>query len=155
LGYPKNRSENRFGRLARERMCASVRAMKTRTILFLTAVSFGAVLFASASERASAGDAKARVEERTFQQVADVSRGDRVLLRGVVARIVDEDEFVLADDSGRIRVYIGWKNDLPVSRGDVVIVEGRADDDSIFGFRPEIYARALELADGTRVELVR
>jgi uncharacterized protein YdeI (BOF family) len=93
--------------------------------------------------------------ERSFQRVADVKRGDPVVLRGEVTRITDEDEFILTDESGRIRVYIGWKNDLPVKRGDQVIVEGRADDDAIFGTRPEIYARVLELADGTRIQLLR
>jgi uncharacterized protein YdeI (BOF family) len=92
-------------------------------------------------------------ETRGFHRVADVKRGELVVLRGEVSRIADEDEFILTDDSGRIRVYIGWENDLPVKRGDRVIVEGRADDDAIFGTRPEIYARVLELADGTRVEL--
>jgi uncharacterized protein YdeI (BOF family) len=96
----------------------------------------------------------APAEERKFDRIADVSRGDLVELRGQVARIADEDEFILQDESGRVRIYIGWKNDLPVERGDTVIVEGRADD-SILGFRPEIYARFLELENGERIELRR
>jgi uncharacterized protein YdeI (BOF family) len=99
--------------------------------------------------------AEAPEEERKFDRIADVSRGERVELRGEVVRIADEDEFILEDDSGRVRVYIGWQNDLPVDRGDIVIVEGRADDDAFPGMRPEIYARVLELANGERIELRR
>lgn len=115
----------------------------------------GALVAAEKTAAPGATAVTAQTEERKFQRIADVKRGDRVVLRGEVARILDEDEFLLVDDSGRIRIYIGWKNDLPVSRGDVVIVEGRADDDALFGTRPEIYARVLELADGKRINLVR
>lgn len=124
--------------------------MKVKNLIMLTAMLL--TLKAIAGED---GSAEMSATERTFDRVTDVKRGDRVHLRGEVVRIADEDEFILEDDSGRIRIYIGWKNDLPVDRGDVVIVEGRADDDGIPGFKPEIYARVLELANGERVELVR
>jgi uncharacterized protein YdeI (BOF family) len=112
-------------------------------------------IFAANANPPPVPPAGAPADERHFDRVADVKRGDRVLLRGEVVRILDEDEFLLADDTGRIRVYIGWKNDLPVGRGDQVIVEGRADDDTLFGMRPEIYARVLELANGERIVLTR
>lgn len=115
----------------------------------------GSPAVAYESPGAPSAPGSAKVEERKFDRVADVKRGDRVVLRGQVARIADEDEFILADESGRIRVYIGWRNELPVKRGETVIVEGRADDDAIFGTRPEIYARVLELANGERISLLR
>lgn len=133
--------------------------MKTKNIypfllvsLVLAGGSF-AVAYDAPSVASTPADAK--VDERKFDRVTDVKRGDRVVLRGQVARIAEEDEFILADESGRIRVYIGWKNDLPVKRGDTVIVEGRADDDALFGTRPEIYARVLELTNGERITLLR
>ncbi len=133
--------------------------MKTKSITTVSFVSLalagGLFVSAHAAPDASPAPVHAKAEERKFDRVADVKRGDRVILRGEVARITDEDEFILADESGRIRVYIGWKNDLPVKRGETVIVEGRADDDAIFGTRPEIYARTLELANGERVTLLR
>lgn len=111
-----------------------------------------------ASANPAAPAATARAEDRTFQKVSDVKRGDRVTLRGEITRILDEDEFVLTDDSGRIRIYLGGQKDvdeLDLNRGDTVIVEGRADDDTIFGLRPEIYARVIELTDGTRIDVKR
>lgn len=133
--------------------------MKTKIIILSSLVSLllvGGALAAKASPPAvGGGQAQIGAGERKFNRIAEVKRGERVVLRGEVARILDEDEFLLVDDTGRIRVYIGWKNDLPVNKGDTVIVEGRADDDAIFGLRPEIYARVLELSDGTRVTLVR
>jgi uncharacterized protein YdeI (BOF family) len=85
--------------------------------------------------------------------ISEVRRGQRVTLRGEVQRIRDEDEFTLKDSTGRIKVYTGWKNEMHVAEGDTVIVEGRADDDVIPLMRPEIYASALILANGDRVNL--
>jgi uncharacterized protein YdeI (BOF family) len=134
--------------------------MKTKSIIVASLASvlvLGVALAANAANAAppAATATQVKSEERKFQRIADVKRGEPVVLRGEVTRILDEDEFLLADDTGRIRIYIGWKNDLPVKTGDTVIVEGRADDDTIFGMRPEIYARVLELADGERVTLIR
>jgi uncharacterized protein YdeI (BOF family) len=95
----------------------------------------------------------AGVEETAVTPVSKVRRGQRVILQGSVDRIRDEDEFILRDDTGRIKIYIGWKNDMPVSEGEVVTVEGRADDDAFPGLRPEIYARWIVLANGDRIDL--
>jgi uncharacterized protein YdeI (BOF family) len=124
---------------------------------FITGVAFATVPTAPSVPSATTAPT-APSDERSFQRVADVKRGDRVVLRGEITRILDEDEFVLADESGRIRVYLGWKNDvdqLELNRGDLVIIEGRADDDAIFGTRPEIYARVVERANGARIHLTR
>lgn len=85
--------------------------------------------------------------------VSEVRRGQRVMLRGEVQRIRDEDEFILSDGTGRIKVYTGWKNEMHVREGETVTVEGRADDDVLPLMRPEIYASALVLANGDRVNL--
>lgn len=39
--------------------------------------------------------------------IADIRRGDHVVLDGEVVRFADEDEFILRDETGSIRVYIG------------------------------------------------
>jgi uncharacterized protein YdeI (BOF family) len=82
-----------------------------------------------------------------------VRRGQRVTVQGEVTRIRDEDEFILRDDSGRIRIYIGWRNDMPVEEGDRVTVHGIADDDVLPLMRPEIYARWIALPSGEKITL--
>lgn len=52
----------------------------------------------------------------------------------------DEDVFRLADETGRIRVDIGWRNRVRVSVGETVTAMGFVDDDLVNGFRPEVYA---------------
>jgi uncharacterized protein YdeI (BOF family) len=92
-------------------------------------------------------------EERPVTPIGEVQRGQQVKLRGKVTRIRDEDEFILSDDTGRVLIYIGWRNDLPVEVGDEVTVIGRADDDVLPFIRPEIYARLLILPGGEQVNL--
>jgi uncharacterized protein YdeI (BOF family) len=84
--------------------------------------------------------------------IKEVRRGQPVVLSGTVHRIKDSDEFVLRDDSGRIDIYIGWRNRMPVATGDQVTVWGFADDDAFPGFRPDIYADALRTADGRKIQ---
>jgi uncharacterized protein YdeI (BOF family) len=76
--------------------------------------------------------------------ISDAERGQSVTVAGEVSRVLDEDTFRLADDSGSIRVYIG-PNRLPVRSGDRVTVSGHVDDD--WGPR-EIYAERLIGVDG-------
>lgn len=87
--------------------------------------------------------------------IADVRRGQTVALRGEVVRIRDTDEFTLRDESGSIRVYIGWRNRMPVATGDRITVFGTADDDVFVWLRPEVYADRIELSDGRVVTLAR
>jgi len=87
--------------------------------------------------------------------VESVRRGQTVALRGQVTRIRDSDEFVLQDDSGSIRIYIGWRNRMPVAVGDRVTVFGAADDDVFPGRRPEIYATRIVLPDGREAIMKR
>ena len=82
--------------------------------------------------------------------ISEVQRGSVVTVEGTVERILDEDEFRLADASGRIGVYIG-PNVMPANRGDRVTVRGVVDD----GLTREIYAREMVLSDGSVVTLDR
>jgi uncharacterized protein YdeI (BOF family) len=76
--------------------------------------------------------------------VADLRRDAPATVAGTVDRITDEDEFVLADATGQVRVHVG-PTVVPVRPGDSVTVTGMVDD----GLRLEIYAREIVGADGT------
>ncbi|MCD8504355.1 MAG: NirD/YgiW/YdeI family stress tolerance protein [Burkholderiaceae bacterium] len=76
--------------------------------------------------------------------IDDVKRGSMVTVRGTVERILDTDEFRLADDTGDIKVYIGWQNFVPVDVGESVTVKGFVDNDLIL----ELYAREIVHSDG-------
>ena len=82
-------------------------------------------------------------------KIGDVYRGAYVQLKGEVLRFTDEDEFVLGDDTGRIRVYVGYRNRMPVKPGETVTVEGFVDFDLIL----EVYAWTITKADGQVIEL--
>lgn len=82
--------------------------------------------------------------------VGELRRSMAATVEGTVERITDEDEFVLADTTGQIRVYIG-PNPMPVRIGDSVSVAGFVDDD----LRLELYADTITLADGRVVSLPR
>jgi uncharacterized protein YdeI (BOF family) len=109
--------------------------------------------FSVGREASAPSHTRAKPTIGEIQAIGEVRRGAAVALRGTVHRISDEDTFILRDETGRIRVYIGWQNDLPVAKGDTVTVLGRADDDALPGIRPEIYARVLILQDGERIQL--
>ena len=83
--------------------------------------------------------------------IADAQRGSMVTVQGAVERITDEDEFLLADASGSIRVYVG-PNWVPANEGEAVMVHGFDDDD--LGPR-ELCARTLTRADGSVVTFDR
>lgn len=91
--------------------------------------------------------------KENITKIGDVTRGANVTLQGKVTRILDEDEFRLADETGSIRVYIGWRNRVMVNVGETVTVKGFVDDDLVNVFRPEVYANELVREDGTTVKL--
>ena len=109
---------------------------------------------ADASQPATEAARPESVADAQITPVAEVRRGQSVAIRGEVIRIRDSDEFVLRDDSGRIEVYIGWRNRMPVQVGDQITVFGTADDDVFPGRRPDIYADRIALADGRVVPLL-
>jgi uncharacterized protein YdeI (BOF family) len=80
--------------------------------------------------------------------IAEVLRKTSTTLAGTVERITDEDEFVLRDASGTIRVYVG-PNRVPAGPDESVIVIGHVDDDRPLG----VYATEMVRADGSRVAL--
>jgi uncharacterized protein YdeI (BOF family) len=82
--------------------------------------------------------------------LGELRRAMPATVEGTVERITDEDEFILADRTGQIRVYIG-PNPLPVRVGENIRVEGFVDDD----LRMELYADTITLADGRMVSLPR
>ena len=81
----------------------------------------------------------------TITPVAEAKRGTMVTVQGTVERLLDSDEFRLADSTGNIRVYVG-PNWVPAVVGEKVTVHGFVDND--LGPR-EVYARTLTRADGT------
>jgi uncharacterized protein YdeI (BOF family) len=87
----------------------------------------------------------------TVTSIGDVRRGSMVTVEGTVERILDTDEFRLADASGRIRVDVGYPNFVPVAEGERVRVSGFVDRD----FFKEIYAREIVHADGRVTRLDR
>jgi len=115
-------------------------------------------LLAQAAQAAEASNSGNSANDRlkdTVTPIKEIHRGQHVLLEGTVDRIRDTDEFVLRDETGRVKIYIGWKNRMPVSKGEAVKVWGVADDDAFPGFRPEIYAYAIGLASGEVVHLTK
>jgi uncharacterized protein YdeI (BOF family) len=76
--------------------------------------------------------------------INEVKRGSMVTVEGTVKRILDTDEFRLADDSGSIRVDVGYPNFVPVAEGEKVRVVGFVDRDLL----REIYAREIVHSDG-------
>ncbi len=90
---------------------------------------------------------------KTITKIDDIERGASVTLEGEVTRILDDDEFRLQDDTGSVRIYIGWRNRVMVDVGETVTVKGFVDDDLVSYFRPEIYAQEIVREDGSTVSL--
>lgn len=90
-------------------------------------------------------------EEVTF--IGNLERGMSATIEGEVSRILDEDEFRIQDETGSVRVYIGWKNRVSFPTGEKLTVRGFVDDDLASYFRPEFYAFEIIREDGTVIEL--
>jgi hypothetical protein len=81
--------------------------------------------------------------------IAEIQRGTRVLIKGTVVSIPDEDEFVLRDETGSVLVYLG-RPFFDVNVGDSEItVRGFVDDDWI----KEVYASQIIFPDGQVINL--
>lgn len=115
----------------------------------LSALVMAALLLPGISY-ASNEDNTQSVDQKNVIAIDDITRGSMVTVRGVVQRIMDTDEFRLADETGDIVVYIGWQNFVPVDVGDKVTVKGFVDNDSFL----ELYAREIIHSDG-RVTLLK
>jgi uncharacterized protein YdeI (BOF family) len=102
-----------------------------------------AVFIAFALVVVSVSSAKAA----SLTPIGSLERGTMVMMEGSVDRILDTDEFRLADDSGAVRIYVG-PNWAPVDVGERVTVQGFVDD----GIGPlEVYARSMTREDGTEL----
>lgn len=99
-------------------------------------------------ETSSASTTPAVAGESAITPIGDVVKNTMVTVSGSVQRISDEDEFVLADDSGSISVWTGSQF-FTVDQGESVVVTGFIDDDLII----EIYAQEITRADGTVVTI--
>ncbi len=103
--------------------------------------------FATAQKQAeTAASSKRNV---AITPISGLQRGTVATIRGEVARITDEDEFLLRDATGSVRVYVG-PNSIPANVGEQVTVSGLVDDDK--DEPKEIYAKTLTRADGSVVE---
>lgn len=80
--------------------------------------------------------------------IGDLQRNMFVTVSGVVERVTDEDEFVIADSSGSVRVWTG-NMFFTVEPGENVSVTGFVDDDMLI----EIYAQEITRQDGTLVTI--
>jgi uncharacterized protein YdeI (BOF family) len=105
---------------------------------------------ALAATDAAAGTA-ARAPADNVIAINDIRRGSMVTVQGTVERILDTDEFRLADGTGSIRVDVGYPNFVPVSEGERVTVRGFVDR----GLIKEIYAREIVHANGSVSRLDR
>lgn len=85
--------------------------------------------------------------------IGDLERGMSATIQGEVTRILDEDEFRIQDQSGSIKVYIGWKNRVSFPTGEKLTVNGFVEDDLKSYFRPEFYAFEIVRADGSVIRL--
>lgn len=99
----------------------------------------------------ASGAAPAVPQAAIVTPIGEVRRGSMVTVEGTVERILDTDEFRLADATGRIRVDVGYPNFVPVGEGERVRVSGFVDRD-VF---KEIYAREIVHADGRVTRLDR
>ena len=86
--------------------------------------------------------------ESPVTPIGDVARNTMVTVSGTVERITDEDEFIVADESGSITVSTGTQF-FTVDEGETVVVAGFVDDD----LQLEIYATEIVRADGSVVSI--
>jgi uncharacterized protein YdeI (BOF family) len=70
-------------------------------------------------------------------------------IKGEVIKILDEDESRLQDNSGKIRVYTGWKNTNLVRKGDKITVRGTRDP----GIIADFYATEIIRENGEKIKL--
>jgi uncharacterized protein YdeI (BOF family) len=96
------------------------------------------------------------IEEQTIQQIESLRRGEFATVLAEVIRITDDDEMIVRDNTGRLRIYVPGIPNLGrlVSVGELLTITGTVDDDW-FGILPELYAESMVRGDGTQIELPR
>jgi uncharacterized protein YdeI (BOF family) len=120
--------------------------MKT-TKIQLTAMAILMMVFMVTTSAASSNGNKTEIE---ITEISALERYTTTHIKGEVVRLLDEDEFRLQDESGRIKVYVGWKNPGVVKKGDVITVKGMLDPGILFD---EFYASEIILENGDVIKL--
>lgn len=115
--------------------------MKQQLVIFMVLM----VPAVFAANQKSSGDST----EQAITKISDLRSYSEATISGEVFRILDEDEFRIKDESGKIKVYTGWKNNVRVKNGDKVTVKGYLDP----GLIREFYASEITLADGKKIKL--
>lgn len=75
--------------------------------------------------------------------IGSLVRGTFVTIAGSVERVSDEDEFVLRDNTGSVKIWTGGVF-FPVVAGDLVTVRGFVDEDLLL----EVYAQEIITESG-------
>jgi uncharacterized protein YdeI (BOF family) len=84
-------------------------------------------------------------QSQNISLIAEVPRGGTVTVQGQVERVMDYDEFRIADETGSIEVYVGPTR-IDIAVGEALTVTGFVDSD--LGPR-DICASEIVKADGT------
>lgn len=100
------------------------------------------------AEQPNVGEQPATTSTAVVTAIGDLQRNSFVTVRGTVERVTDEDEFLIADSSGSVRVWTA-NSFFTVDPGESVVVQGFVDDDVLL----EIYAQEITRADGTVVTI--
>lgn len=112
----------------------------------LTIITIMAVLPMMMIQNASAQDKQADI---TITKISELQNYTDSYIKGEVIKILDEDEFRLKDNSGKIKVYTGWKNTSLVKKGEKITVRGTLDP----GIVKEFYATEIIREDGEKIKL--
>ena len=75
--------------------------------------------------------------------IGNLVRGTFVTIAGSVERVTDEDEFILRDNTGSVKIWTGGVF-FPVNQGDQVTVRGFVDEDLLL----EVYAQEIITESG-------
>jgi len=91
-----------------------------------------------------------------IQEIESLRRGQLATVRAEVIRITDDDEMIVRDSTGRLRIYVPGVPNLGrlVSVGELLTITGTMDDD-FFDIPRELYAESMVRVDGTEIELPR
>lgn len=81
--------------------------------------------------------------------IDELKKYENTYIKGKVVKILDEDEFLIEDKSGKIKVYTGWRNTNMVVVGEYITVKGKMDP----GLVKEFYATEIIRENGEKVEL--
>ncbi|MFW5820033.1 MAG: hypothetical protein ACOCWA_01990 [Bacteroidota bacterium] len=120
-----------------------------RIIIIITLMAAGGFIYTNMNLQA-VENLQARENNSDKQvKIKELENYTSSLIKGKVIKIMDEDEFRLQDESGKIKVYTGWKNTNTVSPGETVSLKGYLDP----GILKEFYASEIIRENGERILL--